>query len=286
MSSFDAPQFVHKKVFEDPTPNGIINLRYVQHSLTLALATTLTDDEQEQFFRIVLFVGKKLVSVWKHKVAFQRIEEELLRECKPRDKSSPVFTIETSQELFLEFDEFLVQVKSALDYLVKIPVPILGRKTWSLRTFGGKGEDVLKVLRRNLGKSQKPQVDGIQKILFDKSRDWLQATIHARDKINHYIDGGISFEDFAVFCHPETGAVHRPMWSADQTVSAFLDVIWANLFRFAEDFTAMFLYFRHKPGLTMFHGEASMDSVKSPWRYVQESIFEEVTKQPGWRLVD
>ena len=252
----------------------------------LSESTTLDDSEREQLFRILLLVSKKLASVWKHKLDFQRIEAHLIDECKPRDKTSPVFTIETSQDLVLEFDEFLVQVKSELDYLVKLPIPILGRMTWNLRTFGDKGEAVMKVLRRNLGKSRKPQVDGIQKMLFDQSREWLQATIHARDKINHYIDGGISFEDFAVFCHPESGALHRPMWSPDQTVSAFLDVIWTNLFRFTEDFTAMFLFFRHKPGLTMYHGEASMDSMKSPWVYVPESVFNEVTKQPGWRLVD
>jgi len=280
------PLFVHKKVFEDPTPNGIVNLRYVQHFFTLSLSTTLDDSEREQFFRILLLVAKKLVSVWRHKDAFQRIEEQLIGECKPNDKTSPVFTIETSQDLFLEFDEFLVQVKSELDYLVKLPIPIFGRKTWNLRTFGGKGEDVMKVLRRNLGKSRKPQVDGIQKMLFDTNRDWLQATIHARDKINHDIDGGISFEDFAVFCHPESEVIHRPMWSQGQTVSAFLDVIWANLFRFTEDFTAMFLFFRHRPGLTMYHGGAAMGLVKSPWVNVPESVFDEITKQSGWHLVD
>ena len=34
---------------------------------------------------------------------------------------------DASEDLFMEFDGFLVQVKSTLDYLVKIPIPIFGK---------------------------------------------------------------------------------------------------------------------------------------------------------------
>lgn len=287
MDSERVPQFVHRKMFDDPTPNGLINLRYVHHFFGMLDSTTLNEEEREQFFRILLLTAKKLVSVWKHAREYERLEDSLLKEVTERttDPASSVITIETSQDLFLEFDEFLVQLKSCLDYLVKIPIPIFGRKTWNLRTFANKGENVMKVLRRNVGQAHKAQVDGIQKVLFDQSKAWLQATIDARDKINHYVDGGISFEHFSIYRHPETGTIHKPMWSDDQSVRQFIDVSWNNLFRFGEDFTALMLYFRHKPELTYFHGPATMDSVTSPWIVTSVDTFTNMTAQPGWTPV-
>jgi len=46
-----------------------------------------------------------------------------------------------SQDLFLEVDEFVVQVTSTLDYLAKLPLAIIGKNNWPyLRTFGSKGQ--------------------------------------------------------------------------------------------------------------------------------------------------
>lgn len=226
--------------------------------------------------------------MWKHKEAYKRLEEKIIEEtnARPLVPGAPVFTIETSQDLLIEFDEFLVQVKSTLDYLVKVPVPILGRKNWTLRTFGDKGDGVLRALRRNVGKQHKPFAAGIEKMVFERSKDWLEDTITARDKINHYIDGGIPFENFSVYRNPVTGELHRPMWSDDQSISAYLEVIWNNLFFFTEDFTTMIIFFRRKPGYTLFHGPTTIDSIESPWRMPPEAVFDEVTKRPGWIKLD
>lgn len=281
---YKPPQFIHRQLFHDPTPNGLINRRYIQHTFDLQAFTTLDENEKQQLFQIVLLVGKKLVSVWKHKVAYQNLEAELIKHVdeNPPAPGAPVFTIETSQDLLIEFDEFLVQVKSTLDYLVKVPVPILGKHRWNVRTFGDKGDGVLRAFRRNSGKANKNFVDAVDQMLFKKSKDWLDATITARDKINHFIDGGIPFEQFSVYRNPETGELSRPMWSEDQSISSFLDVIWNNLFRFCEDFTAMVIFVRRKPGLTLYHGPEDLTSIQSPWRMVPEAVFDEVTKQPGW----
>ena len=73
----------------------------------------------------------------------------------PIKRTSSSVQLEPSQELFLEFDEFLVQVKSTLDHLVKVPMVFLGKNRWSLNTFGDKGDSVIKALSHNLPSSQK-----------------------------------------------------------------------------------------------------------------------------------
>jgi hypothetical protein len=276
------PQFTLQRLFEDPTPGGLINQRLLRHSIALLDYSTLDEKEREQFFRIMLLVSKKLVAVWTHKSRFISIEATVVEKVREKMANQKILEIEVSQELFLEFDGFLVQMKSALDYLVHVPVPVFGRKSWSLRTFGNKGDDVLKVLRRNLSKDRQHMVSGMKTIVFDAHRDWLQSTINARDRINHYLDGGVSFEQFAVFKDPETGELHTPMWSADQSISAFLDVIWINLFSFVEDFVTMILYFRVKPGLAFFHGHVSATSAESPWKVTTIEAMNAHVKEPGW----
>lgn len=53
-------------LFQDPSPNGIINQRYVQTMMKLAEMTDLKPNEKEDFINIVLLIGKKMVATWKH----------------------------------------------------------------------------------------------------------------------------------------------------------------------------------------------------------------------------
>jgi hypothetical protein len=51
------------KLFDDPTPNGFINRRFVHQQLLLAKATDFSDAEAHLFLRILIFVAKKLAFV-------------------------------------------------------------------------------------------------------------------------------------------------------------------------------------------------------------------------------
>ena len=237
------------KLFDNPTPNGIINQRFVRQQLLLARATDFTDREANLFLRILVLVAKKLAFVWKHKSAFQALEEKLVADLTARGGKGEIPEgQDASEDLFMEFDGFLVQVKSTLDYLVKIPIPIFGKNKWPPVTFGEKGERVRKLLR-NLPKQYHSKAAGINTVLLQKQKDWLHLVIEARDKQNHFIDGGIPFEYFGVFWDRSKpiAIIHTPRWSNDQSVTEFMDVIWNNLFRFCEDFVAQFLFFRVKP---------------------------------------
>lgn len=280
-----APRPTLMKVFDDPTPNGVINQRLLHHTMKLLEHTTLTQEEKQALFNLMLLIAKKLASVWKHMNEYKRAQGELIRTENSKPDEPSILRIEVSQDLFMEFDEYLVQLKSTLDYLVHLPVPILGKKKWNLRSFGDKGKDVVNALRRNLPRDEQRVVEGVVKFLFDKRQEWLTGSIHARDKVNHYLDGGIPFEFFSVTKVGDPPKIRVPMWSKDQTIESFLDVSWHNLFVFVEDFIATFLYFRFEKGKVLFHGLSEFPSPISPWVVKSQKEMDEGTKSPGWSML-
>ena len=66
-------------------------------------------------------------------------------------------------------------------------------------------------------------------------------------RITHYQRGGIPIETFAVFLKPD-GAVQLPEFAEHQTIEQFIDILWERLVFFVEDFLALFLALRLRPG--------------------------------------
>src|SRR5258707_13705550 len=113
--------------------------------------TTLPDlssEKLQQFKTIILLISKKLAAVWKHFEAYTIAQKALVEEAKGAKPVGELQVVSYSQDLFLEFDEFLVQTKSALDYLMRVPLPIMGR-AWTIRLFGKRGKTVVAALRNN-----------------------------------------------------------------------------------------------------------------------------------------
>lgn len=105
---------------------------------------------------------------------------------------------EYSEELYQEFDEFVVQLKSTLDHLVSVGVPLIGHKAWTINTFGEKGQAVVKALKNNTPRRFKKAAEAIDEMLFKEHGDWLQSFIDLRDRVNHFIAGGVRYENFGV----------------------------------------------------------------------------------------
>src|SRR5439155_25536216 len=186
-------------------------------------ATRLPEEQKEQLLRLLLLCGKKLVAVYRHLQEFARIEDGLIEKVQKEaaQGAGGHRYLEHSQELMIEFDEFLVQLKSSLDYLVKIPVPIFGPRVWSLQTFGEKGEKVVKALKQNLPGADRSRAKFLADYVIQKSKPWLTAVIEARDRFNHLIGGTVVPEQFMVYPvkNARSGIVElrRPMWSLDQS---------------------------------------------------------------------
>jgi hypothetical protein len=270
------------KVFDDPTPNGQINARILMAPQELIGFTDLNEQEQEHLFIILLLFAKKMVAVWQHKTKYGVLEDsQVARVYQAVTKRDRVVRLEHAQDLFLEFDEFLTQVKSSLDYLVKVPRPILG-SAWSLQSFGDKGKRVIRVLKNCVANERKGTVKSL--IYFIRSnQSWLEPVIEARDRINHMIGNSIlGLDNFIVRENKPTDSsileIRRPLWSNDQTIHDFMETVWENLLRFCENFIAGSISLRFRPGLGLLGRRVPPGSRQPAWRAVLESEMEEVIR--------
>lgn len=275
-------KFIVQKIFDDPSTNKIVNNRFFNGIFKLFNCTDIDDKEKEKLFHLLCLISKKLIGVWRQMDQYKKSERDLIEKAeKSTESKNGVFLeMEFSDDLFLAFDVFLVQIKSCLDYLVKTPAIIIGRNKWSLASFGNKGKKVAKALD-NLPKQYKKQAQGYKTVLFVNQQDWLTETIHARDKINHYLEGGINFQNFTVYKDPNSENVHVPMWSDDQKISEFMDIIWSNLFRYCEDFIALFLNLRTPDHLAIVRDYEKFPSKNCPWKPVVREQFEKLIKEKG-----
>jgi hypothetical protein len=273
-------------LFNDPTPTGIINQRLVTHVVRLYAYTDLTEEEKKDLSGILYFVGMKLVAVWRHLNNYRTIEDRLIREAQGSTsiEKQAIKHIRYEQDLFLELDEFLVQLKSSLDYLVKIPRAIVGRNVWSLSTFHKKGDAVVKALRGSLPDKYKEKAKIIEETVVQHHLAWLADTINARDMINHYLHGGLDIKGFTVVKAIEDGKekIRVPMRTEDLTVRSYMEIAWANLFKLTEDFIISFLALRLKAGYTLLHTLSEHTAVKSPWKIMPTADYETLIATEGW----
>jgi len=258
------------EIFADPTPNGIVNQRLVFTMTRIAELTDLGSEEKQEFMNLLLLIGKKLIGTWKQLQEYKAEEDRLTRVAKenPPIEKQAVQRVSYSLDLFLAHDLFLVQTKSTLDYLVKVPIPMLGRNVWPLRTFTGYGEGVLKALDRNVPKKYEDKVRLIKEMIIKKHLGWLEATIRGRDMINHFLDGGIDFRAFLVIKILNDGkeVIHVPKFPDGTTAREMMEATWLNLLMLVEDFIAGCLLFRLPKKFSMFHIPSDpRTSIKTPW---------------------
>jgi hypothetical protein len=269
------------EIFRDPSPGGLINLRYLKRMMELATLTDLRSEELQQFKNVILLVSKKLAAVWKHFEAYTIAQKGLVEEAKGAKPVSEQQVVSYSQDLFLEFDEFLVQTKSALDYLMRVPLPIMGR-AWTIRLFGKRGKTVLAALRKNMPDEWKVKANWLADTLLAVHLEWLEASIQGRDMMNHCLDGGIEFEAFIVCKTTKDGEeyIHVPQMEDHLTIHNIMEITWINLFSLIEDFTAGFLAFRIKPEFVLSRYIPQPYSPESPWNAMRRENFEKVKQNP------
>jgi hypothetical protein len=257
-------------LFNDPTSDGYINQRYVIHMMRIALdSTDLTDEEYRHFVEELLLIAKKLVAVWTHYQKYLQLEQSIvaIENEKPPLQDLDLQHLSYSQDLFLEFDEFLVQIKSTLDYLAKLPQAIIGKNNFPyLRTFGQKGKDVINALNNNIPQRWERQAGMLRDYIIKEHQPWIEVAVQSRDRTNHNKDGGVDYKTFLIAKTRVDGVqkVVVPFFQDGFTVSEYMKPTWFNLFRFAEEFTGGFLLMRLKPGLGYLHTFQPPESIVSP----------------------
>lgn len=264
-------------LFTDPTPDGYINQRLVVTILNMCRQTDLNPDEQKAFDRNLLLVAKKLVATWSHYSRYCAIEDHLIGQAKhatpPGEATVPHFTY--SQDLYIEMDEFLVQVKSTLDYLTKLPLALF--KTWPyMHGFGDKGGAVIKALKNNIPRKHRHQAELLERSLFTKHRPWLEMAITARDKVIHNLDGGLEFESFVVAKQliDDEERIVVPMWMDDMSARQYMEYTFYNLFALVEQFIGGLLGMRLQEGLGFAHVPTDIKGIVSPLMIVPAEALE------------
>ncbi len=271
MAERTTPPFKAALVFTDSTPNAIVNNRIAKRGIEIAQRyTDLKQDEQSDFFDVVILTSRKMVSVWKHLDGYRREEDRLLSEFEKGGEH-----IDYGQELFTEFDEFAVQIKSTLDHVVKAMRPMVG-KCWTIGTFGDKGDKVTDSLDRNVPRGFAFKIDFMKRVCFTAERKlWLDAIIGARDCINHLQDGGIAIKKFSLFRDTD-GTVQVPQWSNEQNLRDAMGGLWNEFFFLIEDFIICSLHFRLSSGLSLMRKPSPITSPDSAWSVMSEHIAQQM----------
>ncbi|HYN09680.1 MAG TPA: hypothetical protein VES67_20025 [Vicinamibacterales bacterium] len=270
------PGYTAVQLFSDPTPNAVINQRLLAPLMQMRRYADLTAAEGSHYADLMILIGRKLASVWKHLDQYRTEEGRLVEEFRQKPSVDHV-QWDPSQVLFSEFDEFTVQIKSTLDHLVKVMVPMLGQRKWTLRTFENKGEGVLNALKRNTGKKHEGRVRMMEALLFERHVGWLDAVIGARDRVNHYLDGGINIHVFSVARNPD-GTVEVPMWSKQEKLRDVMEFFWSALIKFVEDFVVLALNFRMSDEYGLVRADVPADRPVSPWKVVPASVTKQMSE--------
>jgi len=257
------------KIFEDPTPDGLICGRFFTGLQRLTQVTDLTDEEGYDLTEGLMALGRKLAMVWSHYQDYVREQDAAIKrlQSKPGEVNR-----EVPHKLLEHADGFFVDMKSCLDYLVKVPRPILGPKRWNLVTFRDKGRAVAKAIRASVPKQHEDIADDIAKAIEQCVPIWLEPAIKLRDRINHCKEGGLDFRNFLVTVRVQDGKVvaEVPMANPKQTLRDYLHIVWTNLFVFCEKLVGMFLSLRlvNPDVITFSYEERPLSDVNSPWALV------------------
>jgi hypothetical protein len=181
----------------------------------------------------------KLQTLKYHSERYSKLEDDLFIEAIKVFKEN-VSGTKIAIELISEIEAFLMQLKSALDILMKILIPTVGKDFIKTQTFGNKGEEVIKGLTKF--KNNKKNVNSravdelINLIKYDKEH-WLGEIITFRDTVSHYSSLQNYYFKPVVNATGEVSAL-RPTINGIDT-KLFLKSLYENTLGFCQDFISI-----------------------------------------------
>lgn len=177
-----SPQIFSHVIWNDPE----INIRIFAQLCHLQYDQILEKPLSDRFFRYSECVMHKLHATRHHVEIYARLEQAHFERCTEQFTSGDLNTYECF-DLIFEFEAFLYQIKSSLDMLVKIMIPVLGKRV-KTQTFAAKGDTLVRGLRQYLkdGSAQKEKVEEFIKMLEWAKTDWIEKVVDFRDELNHH----------------------------------------------------------------------------------------------------
>lgn len=226
----DDAQFIVTKMWDDDEINGRIYLQ-----LCNLFTDVLLSDKKDLFFKHAMSCMHKLSATKFHLENYRRQEKHQYKEATKLFKKNQNTTREAF-ELIFEFEAFLFQIKSSLDILVKLMIPILGKGIIKTATFGKKGDDLIKGLEQYKKKkdSNIEAAENIINILKYHKSNWLEKTIKFRDELNHYE----ALNDYKFMPRQlPTGEViaEKPKFKGNNTLQ-YMDTVYSNNLILHQDF--------------------------------------------------
>ena len=199
-----------------------------QADLLLRGIPNLKTETVDGVTKIVGSVGVKLSALRYHAKRFEELQNQRKEEIEGDERMKAVVKkglLVAEKELIFEFEAFMFQVKSSLDMLVKLFVPVFGVKQADISTYRKAGEKVITYLqqlkRDKKRKLAHGRVDLLIQLIREAKDPWLKPLIALRDTVSHYSSEiGIGFTWDAV-----NEQVRIPMATVGGTELPVVDVM-------------------------------------------------------------
>lgn len=198
-------------------------------------ALNVVDTVKQGLHERVRIVDHKLCAVKYHLRNYEQAESDIIEEFK-KNHTPPagVQMVVEEPRLIYEVEAFLFQTKSCLDVLSPVLKPVFGS---AYRSFGDKGDDVIRQLKNNCSATLAPYAENIIKLIEDAQDAWVVELISMRDQITHLSN----LEGFNCFIQDPyigggTANIHYPTMPNKRRTLEYCQHIWERLLNFCEDF--------------------------------------------------
>lgn len=164
-----------------------------QADLLLPGIPALKPETVDGVTKTVGIVGVKLSALRYHVKRFEELQNQRKAEIEADERMKAIVKqglLVAEKEMIFEFEAFMFQVKSTLDMLVKLFIPVFGEKKTDVSTYGKNGEKVithLEQLKRNKKKRLAPgRVDLLIQLIREAKDPWVKPLIAMRDTVSHH----------------------------------------------------------------------------------------------------
>lgn len=156
-----------------------------------------------------------------------------------------VVHIDHASGIEAEVEAFLFQTKATLDVLCKFLEPLAGI---TLRTFGDKGDKVIKALEKNVPKERQDRAAELVRLIRN-DQSWLKHVIALRDTAAHF--RGLKSSGVQAQHIGDELVVREPSDQSGQPFTRLVSTAYFNLLTFCEDFVALAINLGMHPGLSV-----------------------------------
>lgn len=230
-----------KKLYSNCEIGGMIYLQMCHLKIDFILK-----DQREDFLDSILAIMHKLHVTKYHMNNYIAIQKEQLQQCQASFGKGD-YTTREALELIYELEAFLFQVKSSLDMMVKLLIPIVGKDIVHTKTFGDKGKKVIKGLEKFREKSgvNISAISNLIELIKSDKDSWLEWVVDIRDELNHI--RGLRDYGFEQRKLPDGKlAILKPCFKNMNTVD-FMNLVYSKNLGFHQDFIAYSLAIKAPP---------------------------------------